>query len=86
MKFNSREWLEFVEKDFESAWLRSREVLSERGLNEKYPIHQYDYGQEHPVFKTIQELRKVYLSLGFKEVINPIIVEDIHVKKQFGKA
>ncbi len=85
MKFNSREWLELVEKDFESAWLRSREVLSERSLNEKYPIHQYDYGQEHPVFKTIQELRKVYLSLGFKEVINPIIVEDVHVKKQFGK-
>ncbi|ADB58360.1 O-phosphoserine--tRNA ligase [Archaeoglobus profundus] len=85
MKFDSREWLELVEKDFESAWLRSGDILTERSLNERYPLYQYDYGQEHPVFKTIQELRKAYLSLGFKEVINPIIVEDIHVKKQFGK-
>lgn len=85
MKFKSKDWLEIVERDFESAWLKGREILSEKSLNERYPIYQYDCGQEHPVFKTIQDLRKVYLSLGFKEVVNPIIVEDVHVKRQFGK-
>lgn len=85
MRFNPKDWLERVEKDFESAWLSSGEVLGERDLNKRFPLYQFDYSLEHPVFKTIQELRKAYLSLGFKEVINPIIVEDVHVKKQFGK-
>ncbi len=85
MKFNAKEWMELVEKDFESAWLESGKVLGERGLNDRYPIYQYDYGEEHPVFKTVQELRRAYLSLGFREVINPVIVEDVHVKRQFGK-
>ncbi|RLI80881.1 MAG: O-phosphoserine--tRNA ligase, partial [Archaeoglobales archaeon] len=85
MKFKSKDWIEIVERDFESAWLKGREILSEKNFNERYPIYQYDCGQEHPVFKTIQDLRKVYLSLGFREVVNPIIVEDVHVKRQFGK-
>ena len=85
MKFNAKDWLELVEEDFESAWRKSVEVLSDKTLNERYPLRQFEYGEEHPVFKTIQELRQAYLSLGFKEVLNPIIVEDVHVKKQFGK-
>ena len=85
MRFDPKEWAKRVEEDFESAWLSSGEVLSEKSLNDRFPLHQFDYGLEHPVFKTIQDLRKAYLSLGFREVINPIIVEDVHVKKQFGK-
>jgi len=85
MKFDVKKYLELVEKDFEEAWRRSSEVLSYRHLNLRYPRCGYEVGVEHPLFKTIQDLRRVYLSLGFREVVNPIIVEDIHVKKQFGK-
>jgi len=85
MKFDPKKYLELVEKDFESAWLNSTEVLARKDLNSVYPRYGYSVGEEHPLFKTIQDLRKAYLSLGFKEVVNPLIVEDVHVKKQFGK-
>ncbi len=85
MKFSAKEWLEKVERDFESAWLKSPSVLVERDLNSRYPRYGYTVGEEHPLFKTIFDLRKAYLSLGFKEVVNPLIVEDVHVRKQFGK-
>ncbi len=85
MKFNAKEWLERVERDFEEAWLSSGEVLEERPINKRYPLVGYSYGKEHPLFRTIFELRRAYLNLGFREVVNPIIVEDVHVKKQFGK-
>lgn len=85
MKFDIKKYLELVEKDFEEAWRRSSEVLSYRHLNLRYPRCGYEVGVEHPLFKTIQDLRRAYLSLGFREVVNPIIVEDVHVKKQFGK-
>ncbi len=85
MKFDAREWLERVERNFEDAWLLSQSVLGERDLNSMYPRYGYTVGEEHPLFKTIFDLRRAYLSLGFKEVVNPLIVEDVHVKKQFGK-
>jgi O-phosphoseryl-tRNA synthetase len=85
MKFNAKEWIELSERDFESAWSRGVEILCQRNLNETYPRYHLSCGEEHPVFKTIQDLRLAYLSLGFKEVLNPIIVEDAHVRKQFGK-
>ncbi len=85
MKFDPKKWLELAEKDFELAWNRGYEVLSSRDLNRRYPRISYSPGEEHPLFKTIQDLRRAYLLLGFKEVVNPIIVEDVHVKKQFGK-
>jgi len=85
MKFDAKVWLERVESDFEGAWLSSPKVLTERDLNSKYPRYGYSVGEEHPLFKTIFDLRRAYLSLGFKEVVNPLIVEDVHVRKQFGK-
>ena len=85
MKFDAREYLELIERDFESAWRKSVEVLSHKPLNLTYPRYGYSVGEEHPLFKTIHDLRRAYLALGFKEVVNPLIVEDVHVRKQFGK-
>ncbi|VVB85446.1 O-phosphoserine--tRNA(Cys) ligase [uncultured archaeon] len=42
------------------------------------------YGRPHPVFDTIQRLRDAYMRLGFEEFMNPIIVEDRDIHKQFG--
>jgi len=44
----------------------------------------YSYGKPHPVFEMINNLRSAYLRMGFEETINPIIVEENDVKKQFG--
>ena len=44
-----------------------------------------DFGKTHPIFDTIQRLREAYTNLGFEEFINPLIIEDTHVYKQFGK-
>ncbi len=48
-------------------------------------MHELSYGKPHPVFETIQKLREVYLRLGFEEVMNPVIIEEDEVKRQFGK-
>ena len=85
MKFDARKYRKFVEKDFEEAWRKGREILSPKNPNLLYPRYGYIHGEEHPLFRTINDLRKAYLALGFKEVVNPLIVEDMHVKRQFGK-
>lgn len=41
-------------------------------------------GREHPVAAMNQRFREVFLELGLDEMINPAIVDDIHVYKQYG--
>lgn len=85
MKFDARKFKELAERDFEKAWLSGKELVIKNNPNFIYPRLGYFHGEEHPLFKTIEMLRRAYVSMGFKEVVNPIIVEDVHVKKQFGK-
>jgi O-phosphoseryl-tRNA synthetase len=85
MKFDARKYKEMVAKDFEDAWKRGIEILTPKEPNVVYPRYGYDIGGEHPLFKTINDLRRAYISLGFKEVVNPVIVDQIHVRRQFGK-
>lgn len=85
MKFDPQKYRELAEKDFEAAWKAGKEILAERSPNELYPRVGFSFGKEHPLFATIQRLREAYLSIGFSEVVNPLIVEDVHVKKQFGR-
>lgn len=85
MRFDPVKFKELTEENFELAWMKGKEILQPRNPNLVYPRLGYEFGEEHPVFKTIQMLRQAYLSMGFKEVVNPVIVEDVHVKKQFGK-
>ncbi|MCW3130125.1 MAG: O-phosphoserine--tRNA ligase [Methanophagales archaeon] len=87
MKFNPKQIREETSKDFEAAWLAGLKYMSKRTLNEKYPrsLRRLSYGKPHPVFETIQKLRDAYLRLGFEEVMNPLIIEEAEVKKQFGK-
>ncbi|MFA6447828.1 MAG: O-phosphoserine--tRNA ligase [bacterium] len=41
-------------------------------------------GREHPVAALNQRFREVFLALGLDEMINPAIVDDVHVYKQYG--
>lgn len=85
MKFDSKKFRELTENDFEKAWHKGREVLSSREPNQTFPRYGYLVGEAHPLFKTINNLRRAYMAIGFKEVVNPVIIEDRHIKKQFGK-
>ncbi len=85
MKFNAEKWLRKKEIDFEKAWIEGRSIVSSKPLHKRYPRLSYDFGKGHPVFETIQRLREAYLRIGFNEVVNPVIVEDVHIKKQFSK-
>ncbi len=87
MKFDPKQIREDTSKDFEAAWLAGTKYANERRFNERYPgsVLSLSYGKPHPVFETIQKLRDAYLRLGFEEVMNPVIIEEDEVKKQFGK-
>ncbi|RZN44134.1 MAG: O-phosphoserine--tRNA ligase [Methanophagales archaeon ANME-1-THS] len=87
MKFDPRQIREELSRDFEATWYQGVKYLGERRLTGRYPrsLRMLSSGKPHPVFETIQKLREAYLRLGFEEVMNPLIIEDEDVKKQFGK-
>ncbi|WP_290598205.1 MULTISPECIES: O-phosphoserine--tRNA ligase [unclassified Archaeoglobus] len=85
MRFDPQKYRELSRRDFEEAWKTGKEILGTRDPNKVYPRIGFEFGAEHPVFRTIERLRRAYLSIGFSEVVNPVIVEDVHVRKQFGK-
>ncbi len=41
-------------------------------------------GKEHPVLVIIEKLRKIFLNLGLDEIINPCIVSEEDIYKQYG--
>ncbi|MDD1634476.1 MAG: O-phosphoserine--tRNA ligase, partial [Methanomicrobiales archaeon] len=84
MKFDPSEWKERSRKDFEAAWHAGPGVLSPAGSGDRYPRLRYGRGKAHPVFDTIRRLRETYLSLGFDEAENPVIVDEQDVYRQFG--
>ncbi|AET64299.1 O-phosphoserine--tRNA ligase [Methanothrix harundinacea] len=84
MKFDPARIREAAGEDFDAAWQQGGEYLEVPPLNRRYPRRVSSYGRPHPIFDVIGRLREAYLRLGFDEAINPLIVEDSEVKKQFG--
>ncbi|MCE8426460.1 MAG: O-phosphoserine--tRNA ligase [Candidatus Methanoperedens sp.] len=84
MKFNPDEIKEATKKDFDASWNEGKKYVSNPGINEQYPRVALKYGKPHPVFDTIQRLRDAYMRMGFEEFMNPVIVEDRDIHKQFG--
>ncbi|MDD1679437.1 MAG: O-phosphoserine--tRNA ligase [Methanomicrobiales archaeon] len=84
MKFDTHAWKERARQDFERAWHDGPSVLSPPRENEKYPRLRYHRAQEHPIFSLVNRLRETYLSLGFDEICNPLMVEEQDVYRQFG--
>ena len=84
MRFDPAQIRKAANTDFDIAWQLGKEYLGKPSVNESYPRNTYLYGDPHPVFETIQDLREAYLRLGFSEAMNPVIVEDQDIFKQFG--
>src|SRR5512136_1770035 len=84
MRFNPEEWKKKTHVNFEEAWHEGPLVLTPAGSGGKYPFLTYKRAQEHPIFATINRLRETYLSLGFDEAENPVIIDEKDIYRQFG--
>jgi O-phosphoseryl-tRNA synthetase len=84
MRFNPEDWKKKTHKNFEEAWHEGPSVMTPSGHAGKYPYLAYKRAQAHPVFATINRLRETYLSLGFDEAENPVIIDEKDIYRQFG--
>lgn len=70
-----------AKENFERTWLNTAKFLDKEGVNISYNDKK---GISHPVIDLIQKFREIFLDLGFDEYINPAIVEDEEVFRQYG--
>ena len=84
MRFNPEEWKRKSHENFEDAWHEGPSVVTPPGHAASYPCLSFKRAQAHPIFATINRLRETYLSLGFDEAENPVIIEEQDIYRQFG--
>ncbi|RLI04858.1 O-phosphoserine--tRNA ligase [Candidatus Bathyarchaeota archaeon] len=68
-------------ENFEQAWLETAQLLKLKG---RYIEWLEEKGRSHPVIDLALKFRDVLLSLGFEEILNPSILEETEVFKQYG--
>lgn len=84
MRFDTEHFRKLSREHFEQAWHEGAAIVTPTSGEGRYPRLRYRRAAAHPVFATINHLRETYLSLGFDEYANPIIVEEGEVYRQFG--
>jgi O-phosphoseryl-tRNA synthetase len=84
MRFNVEEYRKKAKEDFEKTWHEGPSIITPPVERARYPRITYRRAAPHPIFSTVQRLRETYLSLGFDEIENPVIVEEQEVYRQFG--
>ena len=84
MRFNPEDSKKKTHENFEMAWHEGPSVLTPSGHEGKYPNLGYKRALAHPIFATINRLRETYLSLGFDEAENPVIIDEKDIYRQFG--
>ena len=80
-KFNVKEIRKMAEEDFEKAWIETSKLVKVKGKNISWVEGK---GKTHPVIDLALKFREIFLSLGFDEVLNPSIVEEGEVYRQYG--
>jgi O-phosphoseryl-tRNA synthetase len=84
MRFSPEEWKRKSHENFEEAWHEGPSVVTPPGHAATYPSLSFKRAQAHPIFATINRLRETYLSLGFDEAENPVIIDEKDIYRQFG--
>uniref|UniRef100_A0A7C3F0X6 O-phosphoserine--tRNA ligase n=1 Tax=Candidatus Methanomethylicus mesodigestus TaxID=1867258 RepID=A0A7C3F0X6_9CREN len=79
MKIRIKEVLEKAEADFEAAWLETGRLVGGKGA-----YRQGRRGSTHLLIETGNKLREIYLDLGFDEVVNPMVVDEADIYRQYG--
>jgi len=69
-----------AEKDYEKAWLESKNLLDIEG--NYFTLK--DKEKAHPIQDFISDARELMLDLGFEELILPMFVEESEIYKQYG--
>lgn len=72
---------ESAQRDYEKAWLETAKLLKRTG---RRLMWKKVGGRPHPVMELIQKVRRTLLSYGFEELVNPSIVSDDDVRRQYG--
>ncbi|MDO9517312.1 MAG: O-phosphoserine--tRNA ligase [Methanosarcinaceae archaeon] len=84
MKFDPEEIKKAAKMDFDTAWNMGADLIHRSTPDEQYPRTSIAFGKPHPVYDTIAKMREAYLRMGFEEMMNPLIVDEREVHKQFG--
>ncbi|MBC7121243.1 MAG: O-phosphoserine--tRNA ligase [Candidatus Methanosuratus sp.] len=79
MRIRIKEVLEKAEKDFEGAWRETGPLVGGKGA-----FSPGKNGTRHLLTETSNRLREIYLELGFDEALNPMIVDEADLYKQYG--
>ncbi len=82
MAWDTREIRRKAEEDYEAAWVETARLLKKEGRSLRWS--RGEPGRPHPVCELIWRLRSILLSYGFDEVLNPTIVPDTEVRRQYG--
>jgi O-phosphoseryl-tRNA synthetase len=82
MKFNPEEVKLETKEDFDKAWSQGGKYITPADASKDYSI-KLEKGKPHPVYETMDRLRHAYINMGFEETVNPIIIEDLDIFKQF---
>ncbi|MHC1586630.1 MAG: O-phosphoserine--tRNA ligase [Candidatus Hecatellaceae archaeon] len=80
--FDTRKIREMAEKDFEKAWLETARLLKLEGRSLEWVKGRE--GKRHPVMEVASKLREIFLSYGLEEVLNPSIVGEAEIYRQYG--
>lgn len=81
VEFKVKEIKEKAEQNFEEAWLETVKQLNIEGKSIEW--HK-ERGKSHPVIELAHKIRQIFLSYGFEEVLNPSIIDETEVYRQYG--
>jgi len=84
MRFDPEEYRKKSREHFERAWHEGPSVLTTPAFSDRYPRCSYRRAAAHPICEMVNRLRETYLSLGFTEACNPVIIDEQDVYRQFG--
>jgi len=70
------------EEGFEKVWKESSNLIPKP--RKRIDLLTGSHGSPHPIYELVQKLRHRFLSLGFDEVFNQVIVEEKEIYRQYG--
>ena len=84
MIYDTKKIQEAAKKDFFGTWKNGRNQIPKPNKALITKLLKPSKPEPHPLQNTIQKIRSNFLRLGFKEVENPLFVEEQDVYKQYG--
>jgi O-phosphoseryl-tRNA synthetase len=83
-RINPKEIRRKAEADFGKTWIETARLLEDNVKRKRDALPELETGKPHLVFETAYRLRTGFLAHGFMEVLNPVIVEEAEMFKQYG--